>query len=609
MAIFNRYDDIDMGLYEYVLNANYGYDDFCALNYMGKKISYSEFVSNVAKVKEAFIKSGVGPGDVVSILYLTTPETIYSMYALDSIGATVNFLNPIEPESIKETLEEEKPKLVICYDSFYPMVKGVVDDSKIIITNPTDSLPSSIKKMDKIKNILLKKRPDLPKDIFKWNDFVTKGIITENSHQKNNNVNVNGIHIGTGGSSGIPKQVQLSSELLNNVVKQHHLMNNSPAFNIDFKRGETLLDVIPPHLGYGICDIHLALCFGLTLAIEPDPNPKKFVTSVLKHKPNFILAGPVHWKQYNSYTGCRKTPYIKTAVSGGEPLEKKIEDDTNNNLRKRGSKTCVHEGVGLTEIAGVATYNSDPKDAKYTVGRPLPEYVVGIFKVDQDEDKYDNTHLKDNICLLYYTKDENGEFNITTNGILGKDNFGEICYHLPISVDGYTGKYSKENHDIIKIHEDGKTWVHTGDIGYVREDKNLVVVDRIKRVFNRNGFKVYPNNLENIAQNSGLIDDCIVVPRKSIDEGEANVPIMYATLKSQENKDDFIEYCNNKIVGNNSIYQYIFLDELPRTGAGKKSYKYIQSYDSTMYPLAGEEIYKEKTIEDAICLKKTKRLN
>lgn len=294
MAILNRYDDIDMGLYEYVLNANYGYDDFCALNYMGKKISYSEFVSNVAKVKEAFIKSGVGHGDVVSILYLTTPETIYSMYALDSIGATVNFLNPIEPESIKETLEEEKPKLVICYDSFYPMVKGVVDDSKIIITNPTDSLPPSIKKMDKIKNILLKKRPDLPKDIFKWDDFVTKGIITENSHQKNNNVN--GIHVGTGGSSGIPKQVQLSSELLNNVVKQHHLMNNSPAFNIDFKRGETLLDVIPPHLGYGICDIHLALCFGLTLAIEPDPNPKKFVTSVLKHKPNFILAGPVHWK-------------------------------------------------------------------------------------------------------------------------------------------------------------------------------------------------------------------------------------------------------------------------------------------------------------------------
>lgn len=290
-------------------------------------------------------------------------------------------------------------------------------------------------------------------------------------------------------------------------------------------------------------------------------------------------------------------------------MEKKIEDDTNNNLRKRGSKTCVHEGVGLTEIAGVATYNSDPKDAKYTVGRPLPEYVVGIFKVDQDEDKYDNTHLKDNICLLYYTKDENSEFNITANGNLGKDNFGEICYHLPISVDGYTGKYSKENHDIIKIHEDGKTWIHTGDIGYVREDKNLVVVDRIKRVFNRNGFKVYPNNLENIAQNSGLIDDCIVVPRKSIDEGEANVPIMYATLKSQENKDDFIEYCNNKIVGNNSIYQYIFLDELPRTGAGKKSYKYIQSYDSTMYPLAGEEIHKKVDTKNVIDLKRLKKIN
>lgn len=80
------------------------------------------------------------------------------------------------------------------------------------------------------------------------------------------------------------------------------------------------------------------------------------------------------------------------------------------------------------------------------------------------------------------------------------------------------------------MHRDGTCWIHSGDIGYIREDRNLVIVDRMKRVFIRKGFKVYPVALEEGAMSSGFLMECVVIERKSEDYTEANVPVMYAVL-------------------------------------------------------------------------------
>lgn len=116
MKTWHIYEQIDKSLIDYVIDANKEFGDFCAINFLGKKIRYSIFLKKVEKIKEAFWNAGVRSGDVISILYLTTPEVIYTMYALNSMRVTVNFMNPMEPDSIKETLEEEAPRFILCYD-------------------------------------------------------------------------------------------------------------------------------------------------------------------------------------------------------------------------------------------------------------------------------------------------------------------------------------------------------------------------------------------------------------------------------------------------------------------------------------------------------------
>ena len=159
---------------------------------------------------------------------------------------------------------------------------------------------------------------------------------------------------------------------------------------------------------------------------------------------------------------------------------------------------------------------------------------------------------------------------------------GEICYQLPIKILGYVGEEHKEENDLlIRLHDDGKYWIHTGDIGYIREDRNLVITDRIKRIFNRYGWKVYPNHITKIVTDSDLIKECVVVKRESLVKGESYVPILYAVLKENtiENRQRLLEWCNKKVIGNSSLYDIIFVDELPKTGAGKIDFTRVENYD------------------------------
>ena len=56
-VLMKIYENINVGLYEYVKQMNEKYKDFVAINYLGRKILFSEFMKNVEKVKEAFSKS------------------------------------------------------------------------------------------------------------------------------------------------------------------------------------------------------------------------------------------------------------------------------------------------------------------------------------------------------------------------------------------------------------------------------------------------------------------------------------------------------------------------------------------------------------------------
>lgn len=587
-----EYSKINMSLYDYIISHNEKVENRCAIDYFGRKYTFNEVKENINLVMKSLNELGLKKGDNVAILGLATPEFVFTMYALNKIGIILNVLNPLDSSSYSSIFERLNPKLVMCYDKFYPMIKDKIPDNKIVLTSPLDALPLPIKGLDRVKSLIKCDYPNIGKQCIRWDNFIKLGRQSSKllelpvEYIKDEKI----MELGTSGSTGIPKQVAISNEMLNNIIYQHVLMNKHNCFDVEFKDNEAFLDVIPPHLAYGICDIHLSMALRLKLCLEPDPNYKLFIKNLKKHKPVHVLAGPVHWKQLIAHKGRLDLSNLRNAISGGEHLENDDEIKANNKLKEYGSHTTVREGVGITEICGVGTYNSNGD--LFTVGRPLPEYQVGIFRVDIDEEHNDNTKLSDQISKVFYTKNSIGELEISWIGNKGTNYRGEICYQLPVKVLGYIGEEHKEENDyLIRVHEDGLVWIHTGDIGYITEDNNLVITDRIKRVFNRNGWKIYPTYLSKIVSDSGLVKECTVVKRKSYNKSEAYVPILYVNLKeyNEENIDKLKTWCSKKITGNYRLYDIIFVDELPRTSAGKINFNLVEIFDSSQNPLAHSE--------------------
>lgn len=59
---------------------------------------------------------------------------------------------------------------------------------------------------------------------------------------------------------------------------------------------------------------------------------------------------------------------------------------------------------------------------------------------------------------------------------------------------------------------DKEGWLHTGDMGFIDNDDELFIVDRLKELIKYKGFQVAPAELEALLLNHPNISDAAVVP-------------------------------------------------------------------------------------------------
>ena len=116
----------DRTAYEHIYERHKEHLEEIALVYFGKKITYGELFKNVEAAKRAFECAGVKKGDIVVMVMLSTPETVYSVLALCRIGAVANLINPLfEKQQIADRINETNAKIMIVLDRLYERVQGL----------------------------------------------------------------------------------------------------------------------------------------------------------------------------------------------------------------------------------------------------------------------------------------------------------------------------------------------------------------------------------------------------------------------------------------------------------------------------------------------------
>ena len=533
-------------MYRYIWENNKDYLSDIAFRYFGTTVTYGEFFGNVKQTVKAMVAMGISSGDMVTIMSMHTPETIYCIYALNYIGAVANLIYmTLSEKEILDAIESTNSKLLFALDPAVDRISNIIKriDIPVVLLSVADSMPFTMAILYRIKNSVS------VKGAMSYREFLKQGegreLPAESTDHKSTAVIVY-----TSGSTGTPKGVMLSNDAINILAFQD--MNGI----LPFERELTILFILPTFLGFGISNIHIILCAGFEVSLQLQLNPEIVAKALYKRVPNVFLTGPafidaIVAPQYEN----EDLSSLKVFIGGGGELPKEKEVEFNKYLYRHNSSAKYLCGYGMTETASALTTNCNEVNKFGSVG--IPFFMVNVKVIDTN-----------------------------TGEELEYDNEGELHFSTPNMMIGYF-KNEKATEEVLYKDSMGNTWIRSGDLGYVDRDGFVYVTGRIKRIcFTRakDGFsyKLFPQRIEEILQAESDIEKCGVITKE--DEQRINVAVAFVTLKDKEMPQEIRETIRMRLfdVAARELPEHeqpadiIIIDTIPVTPSGKMDYQALK---------------------------------
>ncbi len=536
-------------IYDYMVDSVGNDKDYIALNYFENRIPYYDLLDNIDKCARALREYGVKEGDIVTICMPNMPEAIYIFYACNKIGAVSDIIHPLSsPEQVKFYLNESKSRFLFLVDFNYDKYKDIISNSlvyKTILVSPKESMPFGLSIGYTLTRGLTLKRPKyVDTEYMSWKNFILRGISSnKNFHSKMKKDDL-ALILHSGGTTGSPKGIMISNYSFNAIAQQG-------AVNvIDVRPRDKIVTILPIFHGFGlgIC-VHTPLCLKVETILMPEYDANRFYKIWKNDKPHVILGVPTLWEgmMSNKKFDSVDMSQLKYIISGGDHLTVAAETKINTFLHQHGAKVNIKKGYGMTESVAATAYTFPGTNEPGSIGIPM---VGNIYK----------------IC------------NPDTNEELPIGEEGEICVNGPTLMMGYLNN-EEETKKILRRHDDGKLWLHTGDIGYISANGIVYFTQRLKRMIVVSGFNVYPSMIESVlAKHKAVEKVCVIgIPHSY----KMHVPKAFIVLKKgyiadSKLKRELKDLCKRELAVYSIPKEFEFRDELPKTLYNKIDYRSLE---------------------------------
>ena len=154
---------------------------------------------------------------------------------------------------------------------------------------------------------------------------------------------------------------------------------------------------------------------------------------------------------------------------------------------------------------------------------------------------------------------------------------GEIVTHGPMVFKGYWRHPEATAQAFVEI--DGKPFIRTGDMGRMDEEGYFFMTDRLKRMINASGFKVWPSEVELMLFKCPLIQEACVIAARDDYRGETVKAVIVPRAGVDAKPQDIIDWAREHMAAYKVPRIVEFTDALPKSGSGKVMWRLLQEQE------------------------------
>lgn len=477
----------------------------------GRTYTYAEVELISRRISAGLNGLGVGQGDVIMLLLQNCPEFVFAFLGASYRGAISTTANPFyTPGEIAKQASASRAKVVITQAAYADKVRPFAEENGVkvvcIDTAPEGCLHfSELMQADENAAPAADVKPD---------DVLALPY--------------------SSGTTGLPKGVMLTHRGQVTSVAQQ-VDGDNP--NLYFHKEDVILCTLPLFHIYSLNSVMFcALRVGAAILIMQKFEIVALMELVQRYRVTILpIVPPIVLAIAKSAEVDRyDLSSIRTIMSGAAPMGKELEDT----VRAKLPNAKLGQGYGMTEAG------------------PVLAMCLAFAK--------EPFEIKSGACGTVVRNAEMKIVDPETGASLPRHQAGEICIRGHQIMKGYLNDPEATANTI-----DKEGWLHTGDIGYIDDDDELFIVDRLKELIKYKGFQVAPAELEAMLIAHPSISDAAVVPMK--DEAASEVPVAFVVKSNGSviTEDEIKQYISKQVVFYKRLNRVFFTDAIPKAPSGK----------------------------------------
>jgi len=528
-------------------------------------MTYEEAGKLIDSLATAFHKLGIKKGDVIAFLLPNSFQYVISFYATVKLGAIATGVNPTyKPLEVLHHLKLTNAKVLITLDALYgELARPIIKKTNVeilIYTNVADlasGLPGWKKGLGKMIGKIPKGKVDFPGAI-KFLDLLN--TVPDLPKVDFDPTEHTATYIMTGGTTGVPKATVLTHfNLVSNAIQCVLWVGGE-----DPDVGD--IGALPLFHSFAMTAVmNVAIALGGWMMLFPRPPPTdeflKEITHIPAPKGLFYAGAEILFKRIADFPNLQKFPNLmgrlRLCISGAGPLHAPVQQAFQQNTGGR-----IVEGYGLSEaspvVSGGNLFGESPVGV---IGMPFPGTDWGIFDVDDFE--------KGPIA------------NGLPGSKYGEENTGELCVWGPQVMKGYLGQPEETAETLKKWN--GRTWLLTGDIGFMNEDGTVALRDRKKQLIKVAGHSVFPAEVETMLMTHEAVSEAAVAglpdPAGKVGEITKAWVALRPEYKGRITEEQLIAWTEKNMTKWKCPAMIEFIDEVPKSIMGKVERRVLQEAD------------------------------